>query len=104
MSQPYQWTKDEVDIIKRCWRDDGGRLALQLVVERLGNLHGSSFAENALEMAHGEGRRWVARALMHAINVPLSAFNEESHESGRRISTTTERRDSLLAAASQRTE
>lgn len=75
---PYPWTKDEVQIIKAAWATDPGRLALSLIVERLGNLHGASFSPDPYMTAFMEGRRNVARELMVAINNPAEKIVKEA--------------------------
>lgn len=95
----YPWTKEEVQIIKACWASEPGRIALQLVVERLGVLHGDSYDDNPSRMAWIAGRRYVARELMAAINNPVEKIAKEPHEprSNRPI-TATERAARAAAA------
>ena len=100
--EPYAWTKEEAQIIKACWATDAGALALQLVVERLGRLHGGTLSSDALQMAHSEGRRSLAIDLMDAINTPLDRLvKEEPLEHGHPPITATER--AAQAAAGQHT-
>lgn len=76
----YQWSKDEVQIIKAAWATDAGKLALQLIVERLCILHGSSYSTDTHEMAFHEGRRFVGRELAHAINTPMEKAVRKKHD------------------------
>ena len=76
----YAWTKDEVQIVKAAWATDPGRLALTVIVERLAALHGASFSPDALTMAFHEGRRFVGRELMIAINNPVEKIVKEPDE------------------------
>ena len=95
---PYPWTKDEVQIIKAAWATDQGRLALSLIVERLGNLHGASFAPDPYLTAFYEGRRNVARELMVAINNPVEKIvKEEPNEFGHGTLSATERANRAAA-------
>ncbi len=86
MTPSYSFTRDEVQIIKAAWSTDAGRLALQLVVERLGNMHGASFDTDPILMAFNEGRRFVARELATAINMPIEKIVKEQHDDSVRIS------------------
>ncbi len=94
MSQAYPWTKEEAAIIKAAWATEQGALALQLVVEQLGMLHQSSFSSDPHVMAFNEGRRFVARELAAAINMPVKQLVKEHHDDTIRIAepvTATER-------------
>lgn len=97
MSTPvYPWTRKEVELIKALYLDTGGRKALELIVERLGNLNGPSFDNDVHVTAFNEGRRFVARELLSAINLPIEALiNEETHAGQRRIPTATERAERI---------
>lgn len=94
---PYPWTKDEVQVIKAAWASDHGRLALSLIVERLGNLHGASFAPDPHVTAFNEGRRYVARELMVAINNPVDRIVKEEPDERHGTLTATERAASAAA-------
>jgi Cu/Ag efflux pump CusA len=88
----YPWSKDEAQIIKAAWATDPGRLALNLVVERLAGLMGPAFDSDALVMAHREGRRSVGVDLMRAINMKIEQLVKEDNEPrSSRIATATER-------------
>ncbi len=76
----YPWTKEEVQVIKAAWVTDASRPALLLIVERLGNLHGASFDSDPSLMAFHEGRRFVGRELMAAINQPVEKLVKETDE------------------------
>lgn len=78
----HRWTKAEVELIKRVWQDDAGRLALVLIVEGLCGLYRDPFmAESARATDYGLGRRSIGVDLMAAINLPLSELaKEETHE------------------------
>lgn len=99
MTQPlYEWTKDEAQIIKAAWASDHGKMALTLIVERLAGIHAGSFSSDALLMAFNEGRRFVGRELMTAINRPIDKLVKAPDEPrSNRPLTATER-----AAASER--
>lgn len=90
MSDTYPWTAEEVQIIKGCWADPNGRLALTLIVERLGILHGQAFDSDALRMAWHEGRRFVAREIMAAINNPVEklVIDDDTGSSSRPLTAT----------------
>lgn len=101
MTQPtYEWNRDEVQVIKSAWATEEGKLALLLVVERLAGIHAGSFSSDALLMAFNEGRRFVARELMSAINRPLEQLVKAPDEprSNRPI-TATERSEQQQRAA-----
>lgn len=77
------WTKDEAQIIKACWATDQGKLALQVIVNRVCNLMGP--AETALD----EGRRRAGIDLAYAINTPLDKMSfEEDHDRSNGVSRT----------------
>ena len=99
----HDWSKDEVQIIKAAWASDQGRLALNLIVERLAGLMAPSFDTDALAMARNEGRRSIGVDLMRAINMPINAIVKEPHEprSNRPI-TATERADRAAAERIER--
>ena len=67
----HEWTKEEVQIIKAAWATDAGRVALEVIVGRIAGLHGTTYNDNALRMAHSEGRRSVGHDLMRAINLKI---------------------------------
>lgn len=70
-----KWTKEEAQIIKACWATDQGKLALQVIVNRVCNLMGA--AETAID----EGRRRAGIDLAYAINTPLDRMSfEEDHD------------------------
>ncbi len=78
-----RWTKDEAQIIKACWATDQGKLALQVIVNRVCNLMGP--AETALD----EGRRRAGIDIAHAINTPLDRMTfEEDHDRSNGVSRT----------------
>jgi len=99
----YPWSKEEAQIIKACFATDTGRHALTLIVERLGMLHGQSFDKDPITMAFHEGRRFVGRELMAAINNPIETIVQEPHEprSSRPI-TATERLERASAGTGKR--
>lgn len=76
----YNWSKAEVQIIKAAWATDHGRRALTIIIEHLGSLHGPSFATDPMQMAFNEGRRFVARELMSAVNLPINKLVKEPDE------------------------
>ena len=91
MQPAYPWTKDEARIIKAAWATDAGRLALNLIVERLGLLHAHSISADPVEMALLPGRRFVAVELASVINTPLDHIVKEPNDdrsSSRPISAT----------------
>lgn len=96
----YEWTKDEVQIIKAAWASDAGRHALSLIVDQLAGIHSRSFSSDALQMAFNEGRRFVAIELKTAINLPVDKIVKEPDEPRTgRLLTATERAE---RAASER--
>lgn len=90
MTPVFEWDKEQVQIIKACWASDAGRHALALIVQDLAGIHASSFSTDPLQMAFNEGRRFVARELSAAINLPVEKIAREPHEprSNRPISAT----------------
>lgn len=68
----FDWTKEEVQMIKRLWASDEHRPALQLIIETLGRFHKPSFDPDSHITAFNEGRRYVAISLTEAINRDLS--------------------------------
>ena len=76
----HEWTKEEVQIIKAAWATDAGRVALEVIVGRIAGLHGTTYNDNALRMAHSEGRRSVGHDLMRAINLKIENVVKEHHE------------------------
>jgi len=103
----YPWSKDEVQVVKAAWASEHGRIALNLIVERLAGLMAPSFSTDPLVMARAEGRRSVGVDLMRAINMKLEQLVKEPHEPRTgRIPTATERAERTaageLAAAKRR--
>ena len=99
MSTPvYPWTKEEAERIKALYADPGGRLVLEMIIERLGWLNGASFmAGDPYMTAFTEGRRFVARELLTAINVPTEALIKEEPNGRTRTLTATERAERAAA-------
>lgn len=81
----HDWTKEEAQIIKACWATEPGRLALNLIVERLCGLMGP--ADTDIE----EGRRRVGIDLMRAINQPIDKLVKDNTHEPTRVVTATER-------------
>ena len=92
MTPEYPFSKDEVSILKAAWASDAGKLALTLIIERLGQLHGHSISADPIEHALIPGRRFVAVELARAINTPLDQFTKDTDDrSSSRPLTATER-------------
>lgn len=102
MTPEYPWTKEEVQIIKAAWVTDQGRLALNLIVERLGQLHGHSISADPIENALLPGRRFVAVELARAINAPLEQFTKEPDDDRSSRPITATERASRVAAGLDR--
>ena len=104
----FTWSKDSAEAIKACWATPEGRLALAIVVEHLGLIHGDSDSLDPNVMAFTKGRRFVARELMKAINTPLDKLSKEPDDRPNRPLTGTERAhvaaagDNPIAAAAAR--
>lgn len=88
---PFDWTRREVEIVKGAWATDAGRLALEIVMTRLGDIHGLPPSVDALSLAAHTGRRFVAVALKDAITKPAEQLVKEPHEPRSPIRTATER-------------
>lgn len=106
----FNWSKESAHAVKACWSTPEGRLALSIVVEHLGLIHGDSDSLDPHEMAFTKGRRFVARELMNAINTPLDKLAKEPDVRPNRPLTGTERAavadangGSAIAAARKRT-
>ena len=87
-------------MIKRLWADDGGRIALNMIITRLCGLHTMSFDPgNTFQTAYNEGRRSIGHDLMRVINTPTAKLFEGKDESDSRtnIPTATERAASAAA-------
>jgi len=86
----YPFAKEEVSILKAAWASDAGKLALNLIIERLGLLHGHSISADPIENALIPGRRFVAVELARAINTPLDQFTKDTdvRSSSRPVSAT----------------
>lgn len=80
MTPEYPFTKEEVSIIKAAWANDAGRLALELIVDRLGLMHGHSIDSDPVANALLPGRRFVAVELARAINTPLDKFVKDTDD------------------------
>ena len=91
------WTKREVELVKGLWADEGGRQALEMIIERLGNLAGPSFVADPHMTAFNEGRRFVARELAAAINLPVEQLIAEEPHGRPRVITATERAERAAA-------
>ena len=87
----FDWTKDEVQLIKRLWASDEHRPALQLIIETLGRFHKPSFDPDTHITAFNEGRRYVAIALTEAINRDLSKDGSSNTDRSSVVPTATER-------------
>lgn len=87
----HEWTKEEANIIKAAWATDHGRLAINLVVERLAGLMSPAFDPSPTVAAWKEGRRSVGIDLMRVINTPTDKLFKEPDEPRRRSLTATER-------------
>lgn len=103
MTAPYEFTRDEVQILKAAWASDAGRMALDVIAGRLCQLHGASFNTDALVMAHNEGRRYVGRAIMAAVQLPLEKIVREPDEPRSSRPVTASERVEQRAADQQRT-
>lgn len=93
----HTWTKREVEMIKALYADPGGRLALEMIMERLGMLTGPSFASDPYATAFNEGRRFVAREIAAAINLPIEHLIQEEPHGRSRVITATERAERAAA-------
>lgn len=93
MTRPvFEWSKEDVQIIKACAATDAGRHALALIVQRLAGITASSFSTDPVVMAFNEGRRWVAIEINDAVSLPISKLVKEPDEPRTgRILTATER-------------
>ncbi len=76
----YEFTKDEVQILKAAWATDPGRIALTVIVERLAGLMSDPFDTNPYNHARNAGRRSVGVDLMRAINLPIEKVAKEPDE------------------------
>lgn len=96
----YEYSKDEVQIIKAAWASEHGKQALMLIVERLCGIHADAFHPDPYIHARGAGRRSVGVDLMRAINAPLDKLVKAPDEprSNRPI-TATERAERTERAA-----
>jgi hypothetical protein len=101
-----QWTRDEAQLIKRCYATPEGRDALDLIVQRLALYYQSSFNPDTHVTAFNEGRRFVGKALDDMIHKPLSTFQgitDANHNRGRGLTddgrpvSTTERIERIAA-------
>ncbi len=90
MTPEYPFSKEEVSILKAAWASDAGKLAITLIIERLGQLHGHSISADPIEQALLPGRRFVAVELARAINTPLDQFAKDADDrsSSRPVSAT----------------
>jgi hypothetical protein len=77
----YAWTKAEVEIIKAAWASDHGKLLINLIVDRIANLHGLSMAVDPYQTAFNEGRRFVGKSIADAVNAPLDKLVRPDDES-----------------------
>jgi len=85
----FPWTKDEASLIKRLWDDPGGRRALMIVIDRIGAASGQSFVPGDTHAtAFNEGRRWVARQLMTAIETPIETLVPKEPDGSRNFTAT----------------
>jgi len=89
--QNFPWSREDVELVKALYADDGGRRALEFIIERLGNLNGLSFAGDPHVTAFNEGRRFVATELLAAINIPTDRLVSEAPNGRTRVITATER-------------
>lgn len=80
MIPEYEWTKPEVEALKAAWATDTGKLALMVIIERLGLIHGGPPSLDPLTLAFTEGRRWMARELKAVVNKPIDKLVKEQHE------------------------
>lgn len=90
----YAWTKEEVQIIKSAWADVHGKLALNLIIDRLCGVMGSSFVlGDSHATAFLEGVRWPAQQIAAAVNTPLDKLIQEpqNESPGSPVLTATER-------------
>lgn len=89
----HPWTKEEAALIKGLWADEGGRKAIDMLVGRVCGLMSASMVIGDTHLtAHMEGRRWVARSIMHAVRTPMEQLTGTTNEpDGSRILTATER-------------
>jgi len=86
----FEWTKEEVQMIKRLWASPESQPALKIIIESLGMFHRSSFTPDPHITAFNEGRRYVAISLTEAINANLSEENGSNTDRGH-VPTATER-------------
>lgn len=94
----HDWQRADVELIKRLYATDGGRIALEYIMEHLGLLNGPSFAGDPYLTAFQEGRRFVARELLAAINLPVETIVKKEETHGRpRVLTATERAERTAA-------
>lgn len=92
----YEFSKEEVQIIKGAWASDTGRLALTIIVDRLAALQGRSFVVGDQHLtSFNEGRRWIGQQLARAINAPMDKLVKE---------TTNEPRTGRVLSATERAE
>jgi hypothetical protein len=108
MIEPYQWSIEEVQAVKSVYDTPDGRFVLDVILHRLGMLHGQSFSTDPHMTAFQEGRRYVAGNLNNVIETPITEFAErkDTHEPrGRIIQSATKRagasvrRKSAIASA-----
>lgn len=111
-----EWSREEAQVIKRCYATPEGRDALDLIVQRLALFYRSSFNPDTHVTAFNEGRRFVGSVLDELIHQPLDKFQgmRDVHnnrvsgltDDGRPVSTTEriERIAAGFARASRRHE
>ena len=80
MTPVYEFTKEQVQIIKDCAVTDVGRRALSMIVQELCGITSSSFSTDHAQMAFQEGRRWVAIQINAAVTMPTDKLVKEPHE------------------------
>jgi hypothetical protein len=90
----YAFTKEEVQILKAAWTETHARLALNLIIDRICGVMGSSFVPgDPHATAFLEGVRWPAQQIAIAINTPLDKLIQEppNESPGTPVLTATER-------------
>lgn len=76
----YEFSRDEVQILKAAWATDPGRVALTVIVERMSGLMSDTFDADPYTHARNSGRRSLGVDLMRAINLPIEKVAQEPHE------------------------
>lgn len=88
---PYPWTKQEAALVRRLWDDEGGRKVLTMLLERMCGLSSLSMSSDPHLTSFNEGRRWVGRQLLDAIETPVELLVHEEPDERTTVVTATER-------------